>query len=349
MMGREPVSDPLDAALGRLHATDPEFDGGLTNHGPMAAEALLALGAPHRIGPFVDRYTTRLVPMPSADPLTSDWRDARGKPEARAALIQTFDRMLQQADPREVVARALPELLDGVMAGAFHGLLRVGHGWRAWSLDPSEPRRIELAHGLGYWTARHQRLPGDPGARAERGKGPMAALAEVPFIDPSLRRGGLIFDRFGVLVGHDAFARAVETFDPEALPPDEALDQLVLASARGYLASTGGPRFVYLHGVTGTAALRVLLPLLSPEDRVRAVAHQFAAIAAVHATHGEPGQDPGPIETPSLLPDALAERAAKSDDDHTIKLVEACLREHGRLGDPTLLAVAAHRVTAEQG
>ncbi len=61
--------DLLDAALTRLHTTDPEFGGGLSNHGPMAAEALEALGAPQQIPTFVDRYASRLSPMPTASPL----------------------------------------------------------------------------------------------------------------------------------------------------------------------------------------------------------------------------------------------------------------------------------------
>jgi len=33
----------IDSALERLRETGPEFTGGLSNHGPMAAEALVAL------------------------------------------------------------------------------------------------------------------------------------------------------------------------------------------------------------------------------------------------------------------------------------------------------------------
>jgi hypothetical protein len=36
----------LDEAYERLHATGPEFDGWLSNHGPMAAEAMVRTGTP---------------------------------------------------------------------------------------------------------------------------------------------------------------------------------------------------------------------------------------------------------------------------------------------------------------
>ena len=39
------VTGTLDEAYQRLHATGPEFDGWLSNHGPMAAEAMPAARA----------------------------------------------------------------------------------------------------------------------------------------------------------------------------------------------------------------------------------------------------------------------------------------------------------------
>jgi len=38
------VTGTLDEAYQRLHATGPEFDGWLSNHGPMAAEAMVRHG-----------------------------------------------------------------------------------------------------------------------------------------------------------------------------------------------------------------------------------------------------------------------------------------------------------------
>lgn len=340
-------ADPLDAALRRLHGTDPEFKGGLSNHGPMAAEALEALGAPERIAAFVEGYAERLEPMSSAEPVSErQWSRALGQPGARAGWIAYFEQRLAENEPQQVVAEAAPRLASGVAGAAFHGLLRAGHAFRAWGSRESEPRRAELAHGLGYWAARHLPLPGEPGRRAERGQGPLATLARTPLVEPSDRaRGGLIFTRFAVLEGREGFVRAVETYDPDAMTPDEALDELALVTARAYLASSGGPRFVYLHGITSTAALRLLLPAL-PEDAQRtAVAHQVAAIAAVHATHGDPSWALDHASAaPSVEPAAIVQQAISSDDDHTIKLVEAALREHRRRGAPELHAVAAHRV-----
>ena len=56
--------DVLLDALDRLRGTEPEFDGFLANHGPMAAEALVRIGAAEVVPRWVDAYRTRLAPAP---------------------------------------------------------------------------------------------------------------------------------------------------------------------------------------------------------------------------------------------------------------------------------------------
>ena len=51
-MKEEPRNeDALDEALERLARKGPEYGGGLSNHGPMAAEALVALGRARACSP----------------------------------------------------------------------------------------------------------------------------------------------------------------------------------------------------------------------------------------------------------------------------------------------------------
>ena len=53
----------LDEALERFQKCDLEFMGGLANHGPMAAEALVALGHGALIAGFVDAYAPLIPPL----------------------------------------------------------------------------------------------------------------------------------------------------------------------------------------------------------------------------------------------------------------------------------------------
>ena len=62
--------DALDLALERFAGTGPEYRGGLANHGPMAAEALVALGRSDAVARWVEGYASRLGPPLSAgDPI----------------------------------------------------------------------------------------------------------------------------------------------------------------------------------------------------------------------------------------------------------------------------------------
>ena len=71
------VTGTLDEAYERLHATGPEFDGWLSNHGPMAAEAMVRHGHAGRVHRWLDGYMRRLEEFPrGSTPIGEDWREA---------------------------------------------------------------------------------------------------------------------------------------------------------------------------------------------------------------------------------------------------------------------------------
>ena len=55
-------SEVLDETYERLHRTGPEFEGWLSNHGPMASDALLRLGQGEHLQSWLHGYVTRLEP-----------------------------------------------------------------------------------------------------------------------------------------------------------------------------------------------------------------------------------------------------------------------------------------------
>ena len=59
------MTTTIDEVLDILHRTGPEFGGGLANHGPMVAEAMLALGRPEAVLSWVERYKSRLLDRPA--------------------------------------------------------------------------------------------------------------------------------------------------------------------------------------------------------------------------------------------------------------------------------------------
>ena len=145
----------LDEAYERLHATGPEFDGFLSNHGPMAAEAMVRHGHSDLVGSWLDGYMRRLEEFPSGlGPIGSDWQEALGDLRRVADWTAFFRAKLGQRPWRQVLNAWWPRLLPGVVAAATHGVIRVGHAVRALLADGDDPSHLaELAHGLAYWAS----------------------------------------------------------------------------------------------------------------------------------------------------------------------------------------------------
>jgi hypothetical protein len=156
------LTGTLDEAYQRLHATGPEFDGWLSNHGPMAAEAMVRRGHAGRVHQWLDGHMRRLEEFPRGTvPIGADWREALGDPRRVADWTDYFRRELAGQRWRAVLGTWWPRLLPGVAAAATHGVIRVGHAARALLEDGDDAVHVtELAHGLAYWAARWQPVPG---------------------------------------------------------------------------------------------------------------------------------------------------------------------------------------------
>src|SRR5215469_14457825 len=156
------VIGTLDEAYERLHVTGPEFDGWVSNHGPMAAEAMVRRGHAGSVHGWLDRYMRRLEEFPRGSaPIGEDWREALGDPRRVADWTAYFRREVTGQPWRAVLGTWWPRLLPGVAAAATHGAIRVGHAVRALLQDGGDAVHVtELAHGLAYWAARWQPVPG---------------------------------------------------------------------------------------------------------------------------------------------------------------------------------------------
>ncbi|MGW7657823.1 questin oxidase family protein, partial [Streptomyces tendae] len=90
------TSGTLDEALERLHASGPERHGWLSNHAPMAVEALVRHGQGRTVHRWLDRYRDKLEEMPrSYAPITEqNWHEALGDPRRLADWPAYFDREL---------------------------------------------------------------------------------------------------------------------------------------------------------------------------------------------------------------------------------------------------------------
>lgn len=135
-------SDVLDEALDYLADRGPIFRGFLTNHGPMAAEALIRLEREREVMPFLAGYRLFLEDRPPlngrVDP--QRWQDMLGRRDQFAAWQQFFENELAEHPWPDVLDTWTYRLAPGLWGELLHGLIRTGHAARA--LGPSAVRLL---------------------------------------------------------------------------------------------------------------------------------------------------------------------------------------------------------------
>ena len=160
------ASPALDEAFDRMALSDFELPNGFVNHGPMACEALAALGCEDQIDRWA-RWFTEMVgegarPAEPRGVGGSAWKDALGDDRLLPEWVGYFERALADDGWARTVEIWVPRLVPGLATVLFHGAIRTAHAVRAIDAVETPARRAELARALGYWAARFQ--PGRPPA-----------------------------------------------------------------------------------------------------------------------------------------------------------------------------------------
>ncbi|WP_129837934.1 questin oxidase family protein [Streptomyces sp. RFCAC02] len=310
----------LDEAWERLHRTGPEFEGWLSNHAPMAVEALVRHGQAARVHRWLDAYRPRLEDRPGRyGRVTADnWRTALGDPRHLTDWSVHFAEQLEEAPWREVLAVWWPRLLPGITASATHGVIRVGHAVRG-LLDGGEtaPRVAELAHALGYWAARHRVLPSAvaPLPSPVPADAALRVVRRVP--DPS----GGVNHRLGQITALPAWPDG----DGGAERARERLRELVGAAVGHYATHAHGNPVMLVHAATAPNAVLRVLPALPREMWAASTAAAWTASAGIVAAYAPAEERPAPADAARITADGLFERAADHGDEHAIKLADTAL------------------------
>ena len=331
-------SDVLDEALDLLCDTGPEFGPGLSNHGPMAAEALYTLGRAEEVVPWTEGYKRNLQDAPKpGNPIPPDgWREALGNVKRVADWAVFFERELDQAPWQQIVNTWTAEFAPGMVSAATHGIIRTAHAARNLGRNETKERLRELAQGLAYWAARYMTVPGLPDRGGSRL--PSAAIADVPVQSvEDQHQLGLITHRL-LRLDEESFGGVINMVDTS--DRDAFLSDMTETFARAYLANVNDANSIGLiHCVTGPSAVRLLLPYLTPDVAEQACAHAWQAGAAIYAAFG---QRPAPesIATVSNVREDIIDQAVFTQDEHAIKFTEACLREYDLHGSNVFLAAA---------
>ncbi|MEO6898605.1 MAG: hypothetical protein ABI160_01445 [Mycobacteriaceae bacterium] len=331
-MATPATTGSYDEALERFHRTGPEFDGYLSNHGPMVIEALSRRGRSAVVHRWTDRYLQRLDEPPLATwAIGDDWRGALGDPTRAGDWIAFFTREVAQAPWLDVLGVWWPRLLPGIAAGAPHGVIRVGHAVRGVREVETAPRVVELAHALAYWAARWQALPIVHPTGSARASALLAAVPRVAVQTGGIRKR---LTQLGDTTGWDTHAARLAA-PTSAVEVPAALDAPVDATVEAYpIWAHGGPTTL-VHAATAPNAVAAVLPSLPPTLWLGSFDAAWSATAAVFAAYRPAA--PRPVHTDTGTPEDVLDRALAHGGEHVIKLTDTALDSHGRTRSPAAL------------
>jgi hypothetical protein len=325
----------LDEALQRLRDTGPERDGWLSNHAPMAVEALTHNGRGSMVHAWIDGYRDRLEEAPRGiSPIgREEWREPLGDPVRTGDWIAFFEREMHEAPWRDVLGTWWPRLLPGIAAGATHGVIRVGHAVRALLDRETAPRVDELGQGLAYWAARWQPLA-PAGQGPYRSTDPRSALDAIPRV-PDQRLG--VRSRLAQLADLSGWPEAAGQVPGDGEVRDRLRAIVTAAVLRHGEYGYGNP-LMLVHSATAPAAVLRTLPALPAHLAAPSLEAAWAASAAMIAAYSPAA--PRRFEGAATDPEDTIARAVSSDDPHAIKFADTAVEMYRIAPDPALLAVA---------
>ena len=305
-----PLYTSIDEALATLSPYATELKNGNSNHAPMVAEALCAMGRPDAVMPWIEQYRDRMLPRPSAgDRIRHEaWRGALGHRDRFAEWSAFFGEELQEAPWRQVLDRWVGRLAPGFCAAATHGVIRVGHAVRSLAAIETPWRLRELADALASWAKSYQELPASDPTTSRR-MTPREALAKIPIVPLDRRSSGNIVAAFAVLTEFPEFAPSIWLVDTSGeIGP--LLSELTEVFARVYLANANdfATTIAFIHGVTSLAALGSMIPHLSNSTARTALQYAWQSGCPLYACFGEKPAAAKDIEPREADPDELVER-----------------------------------------
>ncbi|MFI0710750.1 questin oxidase family protein [Streptomyces inhibens] len=318
------TSGTLDEALQRLHTSGPEFRGFLSNHGPMAVEAMVRNGQAHTVHRWLDTYENKLEDVPSARARITDanWQEALGDTSRVTDWTAYFTDQVAERPWREILAEWWPRLLPGIAGAATHPVIRSGHAVRSLLTEGEDaPRLAEFAHALGYWAARHLLLPAavHPTGTAT----PAEALAALPRIADQRVTP---VNGYAQLADTPGWLSTTESLyvpdDPEAVRA--GLTALVRAATLNYADYGHGNGIMLVHAATAPNAVLRTLPALPRDLWASSFAVAWAATSAVTAIYAAGTPRPAP-DASSVTPEEVFERAVANGNEHAIKFADTAL------------------------
>ncbi|MDV5171647.1 questin oxidase family protein [Photobacterium rosenbergii] len=312
---------------------DPSYQGGLSNHLPMALAALSFSGATDfQLEAFYRHYIPRLEPIRQASSTAKSGTAILGNKQHFPYFLHAYRQQVEKEGIEQTVKNAIPQLLPGLATAAFHALIRLSYAVQVQD-------KAETAIALAYWSSEFQPL-GDLEITHKYQGLEQAQMAFGHFKDYSFQPGNIV-DRI------DQLTRIPEYQAISAIPADLTFEAIAQTSIRLYLASGN---FTLLHGVTGLQALHALMPLIGQKGL--AVNYFWQSYIAALCVSRANSISMKVVQTSPLASNEQWKiwlgQTLSNKDDHVVKLAYSCAYLHQYFSLPeypaAVNALLAHQV-----
>ncbi len=277
-----------------------------------------------------------------------------GKRKSFYRLVKYYEQKLEECGSVDVLLKTeFPKLSAGIIAAALHGAIHLGYG------IAGENKRVIL-EGLAYLHYTHDPIIYDEDREEngiERfGKGSIAAYDLFDHIRQDKKLLKIIEDglasrtsggraafgtkaRFLMEAGNELLLYVNKIAVPALKEGDDVnneelmiklADWLVDQAIIVYTFSENRNGFFLLHGVTGSWAMRQIIPFLSPADAMIALRTLTATLIAAYVVCGAPvlnpanGQCSGDVHDARIWDHIIEETFSEKRDTHRYKLVQVC-------------------------
>ncbi len=302
-----------------------DYNGGLSSHIPMVSYSLYELGVPfNEIEQYLDKTIERI--KISKEDLTKlyniddkNFEEYLGAEGSLGSYYNYFFNKINESNYLEVIGKFLPKLIKGVAARAFHPLIRLSFAVRSENEE-------EVIKSLSYFASTF--APHKFDVLPPKAENPLESLKIlVESVKDEDYSDNLIADRMEKVYKLDGFKKNAFTLKGNDL---EILSQLDIIINKLFVETKN---FTILHAVTSKEALKSLLPLV--KDKKDILQNYWLAILAAYITIGSPEVIDLSVDIPRNLPEFkdIIKKGINSNNDHTIKLVNACRLEFEKSDD----------------
>jgi hypothetical protein len=256
----------------------------------------------------------------------TDINESLGDSRKYASYLKYFQSQLHIFDAGTVIRHALPSLLPGITASAFHALIRL-----AYAIEASNKKEIAIA--LAFWCSEHQSF--DLCKKLSSLDLENILLTQIPISINQSFSSGIIVDKMNDVA--ELLKEKKRFIQPQTI----SLFEIRELCLNAFLEHNN---FSLLHTVTGCHAFSVIEPYIENKEVALRELWQAVLIAYLSTKLNYTRPKTKYIVTQKDFSQIIA-AALKSNDPHIVKLVYSCWREYLKYKNPKYIRVAQRAIS----